>query len=216
MSKNVIAVKGVPRELYQKVKAAAASLGIPVGKAVTEALELWLGTRADNRVVELKRQLIEYLDRTISNGSSVLKERFFFKIYKQVLVGKRRCIVAHDVITSAINKRDPACSMIVRELIVGRSNLLISSLSVAISCDELIKGGLSDYAEKFVLALPGENLLVLDWKTFVNAISLCKSLNIDFPYSIIVAHAKLYDINTVLSSDRAFDKTNLLRVDPLS
>lgn len=216
MSKNVIAVKGVPRELYQKVKAAATSLGIPVGKAVTEALELWLSAKADRRVIELKKQLTEYLDNVIENGSSVLKERFFFRIYKQVLAGRKRCIIAHDVVTNAIGKRDPACSMVVRELITGRSNLLISSLSVVLACDELIKGELSDYAEKLILSLPGENLLVLDWKTLVNAINLSKFLSIDFLCSIIIAHAKLYNINTILSSNKTFDRTNLLRVDPLS
>ena len=216
MPKNVIAVKGVPRELYQKVKAAAASLGIPVGKAVTEALELWLSARADRRVTELKRQLMEYLDNIVESGSSILKERLFFRIYKQVLAGKKRCLVAHDIIVNAIVKKDPACSMVVRELIVGRSNLLISSLSVVLACDELIKNRLGDYAEKLVLSLPGENLLVLDWKTFVNAINLSKLIDIDFQCSIIIAHAKLYDINTILSSNKAFDKTNLLRVDPLS
>lgn len=216
MSKNVIAVKGVPRELYQKVKAAAASLGIPLGKAVTEALELWLSARADNRAIELRRQLIEYLDNIIKDGNSILKERLFFKIYRQVLVGKKRCLIAHDVIINAINRKDPACSMVVRELIIGRSNLLISSLSVAFACDELVRNGLSDYAEKLVLSLPEENLLTLDWKTFVNAVNLSKFLNIDFQSSIIIAHAKLYNISTILSSNNAFDKTNLLRVDPLS
>jgi len=216
MSKNVIAVKGVPRELYQKVKATATSLGIPVGKAVTEALELWLNIRTDNKIIELRKQLIEYLNNSINEGYDILRNRIFFRIYKQVLVRKKRCIVAYDVIINAISKRDPACSMILRELISGKSNLLVSSLSVVLACNQLTKDELMKYAEMFIFSLPKENLLVLDWKTFVNAINLCKSLNIDFQSSIIVAHAKLYDINTILSSNKMFDKTNLLRIDPLS
>jgi len=200
----------VPRELYLRVKAAAASLGMPLGRVVTEALELWLGVTADHRTAELKRQLLDRL----SEAAERLEDGLFTKIYRQVLAGRKRCIVAHDVLVKAVAHGDPACAVVVRDLVLGRAGVLTSCLSAAMACDELVKRGLRGAAGSLAVVLPAEAVLPLDWKTLVRAAKEAERLGLDLEPSVIVAQAKLYDISVIISTNDTLDRAGVPRVDP--
>jgi len=67
---SVIAVRGVDRELYRRVKAAAALRGMRIGEVVNEALRLWLSIKPGALTI------LSEVEREAERNRRVLQEAF--------------------------------------------------------------------------------------------------------------------------------------------
>ena len=215
MSKRVIAIKGVPPELYHKVKEKAIEMGIPIGKAVTEALELWLNTIANKKVESYRQQVLEHIDKVIRVKWYEARNRIFLKIYRRIVNEGRKCLIDTDVLNNFLYNNDYACSIIIRDLLLGKVDFILSILSLIKILENSRR---RELAEKLAFSLPPHKIALIDWKVLVKAIELIDEVSheMDIEHAIIVAQMMIYDVKTIISSDDYYDKLNLIRIDPLS
>ena len=211
MSKRVIAVKGVPYDLYKQIKEKAIEMGIPVGKAVSDALKLWLGIVANKQYEDEKKEVLKILERIMSSQWRQSKSKVFFKLYRKLLNENRRCFIATDVFTLCFLKRNYNTAVLLRDFISSKNDFIVSVYSLVKLIEELGQ----DMARKVILSLPSDKIASLDWKVLIKSLEYLSREELSLEHAIIVAQMEFYNINTIISSDKRYDEYGIIRVDPL-
>ncbi len=212
MSKNVIAVKGVPPDLYRRVKSAAAGMGISLGTAVSQALELWLTLRKGGYVDILRGEIVKKLDEMI--GYAGLGESRFARIYSKLVDQGRRCFVAGDIFNKGVMLNDTNCLIVIRDLVKGSLDGVVSIVNLLTIIETATKENKGKIIKDIVECIPFDKVASLNWQTLIKAIDLSERYRVSILHGILFAQIMDYDLRIVISTDPVFDNIDVIRVDP--